>query len=231
MLERQRFLINETGHISALRGTRSRPAHRCNHRKSVIQNQRRSSQPMPVGPLPPPSPRSQLRRVFILERLSDDEMQTILTRALARGSSSNDNETTGTSDTSQGDTPTSPLAVSQAARVNNRILRTIVALSVGDSRTALSLLELCLSASASTAEDALIQSLKRSVAAGYDRSGDDRYDLISALHKSVRGSDGSAALYWLARHAISVIKCLPLTVYAACSPVGRIHSTLRAGAS
>lgn len=32
----------------------------------------------------------------------------------------------------------------------------------------------------------------------YDRSGDDRYDMISALHKSVRGSDGSAALYWLA---------------------------------
>jgi replication-associated recombination protein RarA len=33
----------------------------------------------------------------------------------------------------------------------------------------------------------------------YDRSGEDRYDMISALHKSLRGSDGSAAMYWLAR--------------------------------
>lgn len=33
----------------------------------------------------------------------------------------------------------------------------------------------------------------------YDRKGDQHYDIISALHKSIRGSDDSAALYWLAR--------------------------------
>src|SRR6056297_2369601 len=36
-------------------------------------------------------------------------------------------------------------------------------------------------------------------AAKYDKSGDEHYNLISALHKSVRGSDPDAALYWFAR--------------------------------
>lgn len=33
----------------------------------------------------------------------------------------------------------------------------------------------------------------------YDRNGDQHYDIISALHKSIRGSDADAALYWLGR--------------------------------
>ena len=33
----------------------------------------------------------------------------------------------------------------------------------------------------------------------YDRNGDDHYDIISALHKSIRGGDENAGLYWLAR--------------------------------
>jgi len=46
--------------------------------------------------------------------------------------------------------------------------------------------------------DTLSQRLMRR-AAKYDKSGDEHYNLISALHKSVRGSDPDAALYWLAR--------------------------------
>lgn len=46
--------------------------------------------------------------------------------------------------------------------------------------------------------DALAKRLMRR-AAKYDKSGDEHYNLISALHKSVRGSDPDAALYWLAR--------------------------------
>jgi putative ATPase len=46
--------------------------------------------------------------------------------------------------------------------------------------------------------DALTKRLMRR-AARYDKSGDEHYNLISALHKSVRGSDPDAALYWLAR--------------------------------
>lgn len=46
--------------------------------------------------------------------------------------------------------------------------------------------------------DALSERLMRR-AANYDKSGDEHYNLISALHKSVRGSDPDAALYWFAR--------------------------------
>jgi putative ATPase len=45
----------------------------------------------------------------------------------------------------------------------------------------------------------LMEAVKRGLRKGYDRTGEERYDMISALHKSIRGSDGSAALYWLAR--------------------------------
>ena len=73
-------------------------------------------------------------------------------------------------------------------------------MSDGDARTALSLLELVFSSPSTTiSEESLPDSLRRSVSTRYDRTGDLHYDMISALHKSVRGSDGSAALYWLAR--------------------------------
>ena len=87
----------------------------------------------------------------------------------------------------------------QCRQVPERILKTIINLSLGDARTALSLLELVLSAPAKASESGLIANLRRSVCSRYDRSGEDRYDMISALHKSLRGSDGGAALYWLAR--------------------------------
>ena len=80
-----------------------------------------------------------------------------------------------------------------------KVLSTIVALSTGDARTALSLVELVVSAPKDADEAKLLASLRRSVATAYDRGGDSHYDMISALHKSVRGSQGSAALYWLAR--------------------------------
>jgi replication-associated recombination protein RarA len=75
----------------------------------------------------------------------------------------------------------------------------MASLAAGDARAALSLLEHVILASTDTSESALLDSMKRSVATSYDRTGDARYDLISALHKSIRGSQGGAALYWLAR--------------------------------
>ena len=56
-----------------------------------------------------------------------------------------------------------------------------------------------LNSAPTTSESALLESLRRSVSTSYDRAGDDHYDLISVLHKSVRGSQPDAALYWLAR--------------------------------
>jgi len=79
------------------------------------------------------------------------------------------------------------------------VVTTIASLSCGDARTALSLLELVLISAQTTPESALLESLRRSVSTSYDRTGDARYDLISVLHKSVRGSQAGAALYWLAR--------------------------------
>jgi putative ATPase len=49
----------------------------------------------------------------------------------------------------------------------------------------------------------LMDAVRKGLRKGYDRSGEERYDMISALHKSLRGSDGSAAMYWLARWAVS----------------------------
>jgi putative ATPase len=80
-----------------------------------------------------------------------------------------------------------------------KILSSIASLATGDARTALSLLELVLVSPKDSEESNLLSSLRRSVSASYPRAGDSHYDMISALHKSVRGSQGSAAMYWLAR--------------------------------
>lgn len=52
------------------------------------------------------------------------------------------------------------------------------------------------------ADRSLMEAIKKGLRKGYDRTGEERYDMISAMHKSIRGSDGSAALYWLARSAL-----------------------------
>lgn len=70
----------------------------------------------------------------------------------------------------------------------------------GDGRALLNLIEQVAAwrLDAPLAPETLAQRLMRR-AAKYDKSGDEHYNLISALHKSVRGSDPDAALYWLAR--------------------------------
>ena len=157
-----------------------------------------------------------LLSVFVLEKLSDDHIKEILEKAIKRvtgvsiqEASANDAETGSHTATRLAiDTPSeheaegsgpSEQVQPQHRQVTERILKTITNLSLGDARTALSLLELVLSSPAKASESGLIASLRRSVSSRYDRSGEDRYDMISALHKSLRGSDGGAALYWLAR--------------------------------
>lgn len=60
------------------------------------------------------------------------------------------------------------------------------------------------SSSETEADRSLMEAIKRGLRKGYDRTGEERYDMISAMHKSIRGSDGSAALYWLARYVTPV---------------------------
>jgi len=76
----------------------------------------------------------------------------------------------------------------------------LIEMADGDGRSLLNLIEQVVAFAPDTPLDAaaLGQRLQRR-AAQYDKSGDGHYNLISALHKSVRGSDPDAALYWLAR--------------------------------
>lgn len=73
----------------------------------------------------------------------------------------------------------------------------------GDGRRALNMLELALALAQAEASSSLTMDIATEVASGtlrrFDNKGDAFYDQISALHKSVRGSDPDAALYWLCR--------------------------------
>ena len=90
-------------------------------------------------------------------------------------------------------------------KLETDVLRYIVSLADGDARTALNNLEAVVSMVQNLPEDQKIISLqfaqdallKKSLL--YDKDGEEHYNLISALHKSMRGSDPDAALYWLGR--------------------------------
>jgi putative ATPase len=89
--------------------------------------------------------------------------------------------------------------------MNEDALRHLVTVSNGDARVALNALEMATfatlpdsSGSRSIKLSAIEEALQHR-ALLYDKSGDQHYDLISALHKSLRGSDPDAAMYWLGR--------------------------------
>jgi len=87
-----------------------------------------------------------------------------------------------------------------AVQLTDEASTMLVALSDGDGRRALSTLEMATSLSESGNIDAdLIEHVVQRKGLRYDRAGDEHYNIISALHKSVRNSDPDAALYWLAR--------------------------------
>ncbi|MFA6537287.1 MAG: replication-associated recombination protein A [Patescibacteria group bacterium] len=74
----------------------------------------------------------------------------------------------------------------------------IAELSLGDARTALNILEYAASLNNEITEENIKQALQRANIL-YDKNGEEHYNIISALHKSMRGSDENASLYWLAR--------------------------------
>lgn len=119
-------------------------------------------------------------RVITLYALTDDAVKSVLRRALTNREHGLGNESLTISDD----------ALDFLANMAN-----------GDARFALNTLEF---ASTGVGEDRLIsvdlvQEAAQRRAATYDKSGDDHFDAISALHKTIRGSDPDAALYWLAR--------------------------------
>ncbi len=117
-------------------------------------------------------------RTFTLSKLTDADIITILQRAL---------------NAEQACIPT------HSSLLNSSFLTYLAAFSDGDARTALNLLELAmdLSARPNITQEELKRSLTHTLV--YDRAGDQHYDTISAFHKSIRGSDPDAALYYLAR--------------------------------
>src|SRR4029078_12889262 len=111
-------------------------------------------------------------RVFVLKALTDDDIRSLLDRAAKRYSIS----------------------------VENSALDAIASIANGDARTSLNILELASQTGRDgnpiTSED-VQQAAQRQLL--YDKSGEEHFNIISALHKSIRNSDADAALYWLAR--------------------------------
>ncbi len=88
----------------------------------------------------------------------------------------------------------------RSLRLTDEAVSSLIALSDGDGRRALSTLEMAASLAENGAVDVeLIEHAVQRKGLRYDRAGDEHYNLISALHKSIRNSDPDAALYWLAR--------------------------------
>jgi putative ATPase len=123
-------------------------------------------------------------RVFRLNLLSDEEVRLIVERAIK--------------DIERG------LGKFQIS-ISEEALRHLVTMSNGDARVALNALEMAVFATVPDScglrsiDLSAIEEALQHRALLYDKSGDQHYDLISALHKSLRGSDPDAALYWLGR--------------------------------
>ena len=86
-------------------------------------------------------------------------------------------------------------------QVDDDALTAIATYANGDARVALNLLDMASAQAATggTIDRALVAELAQNRALLYDKTGEEHYNLISALHKSMRNSDPDASVYWLAR--------------------------------
>ena len=121
-------------------------------------------------------------KVFVLQALSADELMELLHHAL------NDKRGFG----------------EQRVEISEELLRAIANFANGDARNALSTLEMAV-LNGNVTEDRTIvteetiEQITSKKSLLYDKKGEEHYNLISALHKSMRNSDPDAAVYWLAR--------------------------------
>ena len=83
-------------------------------------------------------------------------------------------------------------------KIDDKTIELITEMSNGDARIALNILEYASSLSKNIDKSIVKQAFQKSNLF-YDKDGEEHYNIISALHKSMRGSDPNAALYWLAR--------------------------------
>ena len=122
-------------------------------------------------------------KVFVLQELKTEELVQLLKRALA------DEKGFGT----------------QKINIEDELLEMIAVFANGDARTALSTLEMAVlngdmdAGGATTVTRETLEQCTSKKSLLYDKTGEEHYNLISALHKSMRNSDPDAAVYWLAR--------------------------------
>ncbi len=113
-------------------------------------------------------------RVLVLEPLSKDSIVTVLQRAAKSLNLS-------------------------VKRLPKRSIDALAELSGGDARVALGNLELAMQLTDGTISPEVVATAAQRRIPGYDKAGEQHYNIISAFIKSMRGSDGTAALYYLAR--------------------------------
>jgi len=124
-------------------------------------------------------------RVFVLDPLTDEQILTVINRAL-------DLENKGRGEKGE-------------VRFGEEATQLLVTHAQGDARRALNTLEAVfkhlsnLSPLPSPISPAVIRQVLEKPLPVYDKGGEQHFNLISALHKAVRGSDADGALYWLAR--------------------------------
>ena len=123
-------------------------------------------------------------RVYVLKPLTEEQVVLLLKRALA-------DEERGLG--------------AMKLRASDAVLAKIAAYSSGDARSAYNVLEVAATLARAASEvgaeitdDIVTDALQKRVLL-YDKTGEEHYNLISALHKSVRNSDADASLYWLGR--------------------------------
>src|SRR5216684_3210584 len=124
-------------------------------------------------------------RVYVLKPLTEDQIVPLLRRALF-------DEERGLGE--------------MKVKASDAVLRKIASYTSGDARSAYNVLEVAAALAqekagrkpAEISDEIVHEALQRRVLL-YDKTGEEHYNLISALHKSVRNSDPDAALYWLGR--------------------------------
>ena len=109
-------------------------------------------------------------RVFVFKQLDDKSMEKIIKRGMK----------------------------SIFVRANKKSIDFLISISNGDARVALNILEYASTQSKEIDID-IIKEAAQKTSLVYDKNGEEHYNIISALHKSMRGSDANASLYWLAR--------------------------------
>src|SRR5271166_6420654 len=123
-------------------------------------------------------------RVYVLQPLTEDQIVLLLRRALSDGKRG---------------------LGEMSLTASDDVLQKIASYTSGDARSAYNVLEVAAGLAKSEGKDSggitdeIVRDALQKRILLYDKSGEEHYNLISALHKSVRNSDPDAALYWLGR--------------------------------